>query len=164
MWDNAYLEQARSDWKTYNIIEEYSDAACHGLHYLQMTTEKLGKAALLRSGSSKLDSVQQNHRGFTSLLRMVSRSSALQYEFKMNSSQLKQHIQEMLPVAYVVEHLAPALANKGPNAEYPWETPTREVICPASFVFPVVQELRSPKGLKLLKLITTLLNKFDSFF
>jgi hypothetical protein len=40
VWDNAYLEQAKSDWEIYQVLIKKSHPACHELHYLQMTTEK----------------------------------------------------------------------------------------------------------------------------
>jgi len=69
MWAKAYLEQARSDWEAYKLIAGSACADCHGLHYLQMTTEKLGKAVLLRSKSS-LGSVSKTHNAFVRFLHV----------------------------------------------------------------------------------------------
>jgi hypothetical protein len=38
----AFLDQAQSDYAVYQFLN--GQAACHRLHYLQMATEKLGKA------------------------------------------------------------------------------------------------------------------------
>ncbi len=64
MWYNGYLEQARSDWKAYNILQVAPISNCHALHYLQMTTEKLGKALLLAYGTAKLPIFKRIHLYF----------------------------------------------------------------------------------------------------
>jgi hypothetical protein len=163
MWANAYLEQARSDWDTRRLIVENACAACHELHYLQMTTEKLGKAVLLRSGA-KLDDLSTTHKAFVRFLRVAARNSGLRQEFQFNARQLQAYVTGILPVANQVERLVPALAHDGPNAEYPWETPSGEVKVPASYAFPVAEELRGPQGRKLLGLISVILDRFDVFF
>jgi len=163
MWANAYLEQARSDWDTRKVVMENTCAACHELHYLQMTTEKLGKAGLLRGGTN-LDSVSRTHKTFVCFLRVAARNASLRQAFQFNARQLQAYVKEVLPVADQIERLAPALAQNGPNAEYPWETPSREVVVPASHDFPVADELKGPRGRKLLRLIVVILNRFDAFF
>lgn len=163
MWDNAYLSQARSDWETYQVMVKNACSACHQLHYLQMTTEKLGKAALLRSGIP-LDNVRGTHRAFVRFLQLSSRSRTLQGEFRMNARQLQAYIQGLLPIADQIERLAPALAQNGPNAEYPWEVPTGQVLIPASYSFPVALNLRERNGRKFLQFIKILLDKFDHLF
>jgi hypothetical protein len=163
MWANAYLEQARSDWDTGQVIMENSCGACHELHYLQMTTEKLGKAALLRSGVN-LDNVSATHKTFIRFLRVASRNSSLRRTLQFNARQLQAYVTEVLPVADQIERLAPTLAQNGPNAEYPWETPSGQVNVPVSYVFPVTKELSGPQGRKLLKLIHLILNEFDTLF
>ena len=163
MWANAYLEQARSDWETRKVVMENTCAACHELHYLQMTTEKLGKAGLLRGGTN-LDSVSRTHKTFVRFLRVAARNPSLREAFQFNARQLQAYVKEVLPVADQIERLAPALAQNGPNAEYPWETLSGEVKVPASYGFPVAKELRGPQGRKLLRLIDIIIDRFDVFF
>jgi hypothetical protein len=163
MWASAYLEQARSDWDARKLITENACAACHELHYLQMTTEKLGKAVLLRSGVN-LDNVNTTHKTFVRFLRVAARNPSLRQAFQFNVRQLQTYVKEVLPVADQIERLAPALAHDGPNAEYPWETPSGEVKVPASYAFPVTEELKGPQGRKLLKLVDFILDRFDAFF
>lgn len=164
MWDNAYLEQARSDWEIYQMLTKYSYPACHELHYLQMTTEKVGKAALLRRGVP-LPEVRRTHRAFVRSLQNASRNRGLQRVLGINARQLHAHITGILPIAHQIERLAPALAGDGANPEYPWEEPTTgDVYSPASYRFPVTQSLNQPNGRKLLRLIHILLEQFDRFF
>jgi hypothetical protein len=42
-WQLAFLRQARSDWETYQRIDDPTWPTCHRLHFLQMATEKLAK-------------------------------------------------------------------------------------------------------------------------
>jgi hypothetical protein len=164
MWANAYLEQARSDWDTYRVITENVCATCQELHYLQMTAEKLSKAALLRSRTTSPDDLRRTHRAFVNFLRFAARNPNLQRTLSMHGRQLRSYIQGILPIADRIERLAPALAQNGPNAEYPWEVPSGEVTAPASYTFPVTEELRRPEGRRLLKLTATILEGFEGFF
>ncbi|GAF97798.1 unnamed protein product, partial [marine sediment metagenome] len=75
-WDEAYLEQARSDWQMHDVVRQSSAATCHRLHYLQMTTEKLGKAGRLRAGAN-LATLRRSHRGFVRFLQLAARNQAL---------------------------------------------------------------------------------------
>jgi hypothetical protein len=63
-----------------------------------------------------------------------------------------------------IEHLAPALAQDGPNTEYPWEGPSGSIRAPASFSFPASAQLKQPNGRKLLRLLQALLDQFDILF
>lgn len=164
MWAEAYLEQARCDWATYELIEHNSGAPCQRLHYLQMTTEKLGKALLLRSGSVPLHKVTKSHQAFTAFLRLAARNPALTAELRMTATQLQQYVKGTLPMAHEIECLAPALAGGGPNAEYPWEAPSRAVIAPVCHTYAITADLSGPKGRNLLKLLKIVLVSFDHLF
>jgi hypothetical protein len=163
MWANAYLEQARSDWNTREVVSENGCAACHELHYLQMATEKLGKAALLRGGNP-LDSVTNTHKAFVSFLRVASRSPSLRQTLGFNARQLQAYVKGIEPIAERIERLVPTLSREGPNAEYPWETPRKEVIAPVSHAFSIMGDLRRPQGRKLLKLVSVILDGFERLF
>jgi len=164
MWARAYVEQARSDWDTGKVVTATKGcAACHWLHYLQMTTEKLGKAALLRSGGD-LEAIKTSHKAFVRFLRVAARSPSLRQMLGYNVQQLKAYVDEVLPIAEGIERLAPALAQQGPNAEYPWETPAGAIVAPASHNFSVLEDLRKPQGRKLLRLILRVLDNFDAIF
>jgi len=163
MWHDGYLKQARSDWDVYNMVSMNSVPDCHALHYLQMTTEKLGKALLL-AGGTDIRAVRRTHRAFTRFLQIAAKNHRLQKELGMTGRQLQAHVQQFLPVAYEIEHLAPALADSGPNVEYPWEDPVGTVNVPARYIFPVAAMLREPKGRNLLKLVKTTLTRFYACF
>ena len=59
-WMNAFLQQARSDWQAYNLVDHSTLPSCHAMHYLQMATEKLAKAALL-AGGMKPEELRNSH-------------------------------------------------------------------------------------------------------
>lgn len=162
MWAHAYLEQARSDWETYTVVSENDCAACHELHYLQMTTEKLGKAALLRSRTADLEDVRKTHKAFVSFLKVTARNPNIQEELSMSGRQLREYVIGLLPLADQIERLAPTLCQGGPNAEYPWETPSGEIMAPSLYNFSIAGDLSHPTGRKLLKLITVILAKPDA--
>jgi hypothetical protein len=82
----------------------------------------------------------------------------------MSSSQLRAHIKTLLPIAEAVERLAPALAHGGPNTEYPWESPNRQIHTPVRYDFPVLLELREPSGLNLLKIVNRVQQNFYRLF
>jgi len=163
MWANAYLEQARSDWDTREVVSENGCAVCHELHYLQMAAEKLGKAVLLRSGNP-LGSVIKTHKAFVSLLRVAAKNPSLRQRLGRSAHQLQEYMKGIEPIADQIERLAPALSREGPNAEYPWETPGKEVVAPVSHGFPIINDLRGPKGRQLLNFISLMINEFDRFF
>lgn len=161
MWSEAFWAQATSDWQIYEHLEKTSFAKCHALHYLQMATEKLAKAYLL-NGRTDIKDVRSTHRALTRYMLNLSRNSRLQDLMGMAAKQLRSHIQKLLPLAYEIEKLAPALAGDGPNPEYPWEAPKGIFNVPVSHAFIIVKTLRQPHGHNLIKLIRITLKNFHA--
>lgn len=164
MWAEAYLEQARADWRMLQLIREYEAPDCHALHYLQMTCEKLGKAFLITGGTISPHQAKSSHVAFKRFLQVASRNHVLRNLLKMTSSQFKAHVNQLLPIAETIERLTPALAHDGPNVEYPWESPNRQIHIPATHTFLVAHELRRPPGVNLLKIIDLILQQFYRLF
>jgi hypothetical protein len=164
VWADAYLEQARSDWQVWDLIRQHELPSCHALHYLQMTCEKLGKAFLITGGALSPEQAKNSHAAFKRFLQVASRNPALQRLLEMNSSQFRAHIKKMLPLAEAVERLAPALAQEGPNVEYPWQSPDRKIHAPARHDFPVLRHLLEPSGLNLIKIVDLVLQRFYRLF
>jgi len=159
MWSEVFLIQAKSDWQVYEHLEKTPLPHCHALHYLQMATEKLAKSYLL-AGRSDIKTVRASHHGLTRFLQLVWRNKGLQEEMGMTAKKLVAHIQQLLPLAYTIESLAPAIAGNGPNPEYPWEAPQNTFHAPAVYEFTISKALREPRGRNLIKLIRTALTKF----
>lgn len=160
MWSEAFLAQAKSDWQVYEHLEKTAFSKCHALHYLQMATEKLAKAYLLK-GRTDIKNVRSTHQALTRYLQDLSRNKRLQRVMGMASKPLRMHVQQLLPLAYKIEKLAPALAGEGPNPEYPWEVPKGVLHIPANHEFALGKALRQPRGHNLIKLIRMALQKFD---
>jgi hypothetical protein len=164
VWADAYLEQARSDWQVWELIRNHELPPCHALHYLQMTGEKLGKAFLLTGGALSLEQARNSHVAFKRFLQFASRHPELQRLLEMNSAQFRAHIKNMLPLADAIERLAPALAQDGPNVEYPWQSHDRKIHTPAKHDFSVLRQLLEPSGLNLIKIVDLVLRKFYRLF
>jgi hypothetical protein len=162
MWGNAFLQQARSDWKAYKDIQDRSLDACHKLYYLRATTEKLGKAALLKSSVYKSENIRK-HKFFVKYLQQAHKNPNLCKSLGMKSSQVKEYINSILSLANSIQNLAPGEGNDGANAEYPWETGGK-VYVPASYKFPEAGQLETVEGRKFLKLVQSILEKFESSY
>ncbi|MFQ5630662.1 MAG: hypothetical protein ACE5I1_17970 [bacterium] len=145
-WQMAFLKQARADWDAYNRTRDTAWATCHRLYYLQMTTEKLGKALLI-AGHAKLEMITQSHTAFVKFMRIVSNNRKLQEVLGMKKSQLRARFKRLLPLAYEIEILAPALAQSGPNPEYPWKDTSGRILAPVDYSFPLLKQLQNPQPL-----------------
>jgi hypothetical protein len=120
-WRDALLAQARSDFEMLQFLRRHQAPFCHQLHFLQMATEKLGKGfATAPSGTQPL----KVHRAFVGLLRSVKSSVQLQRSCHCGTGQVDAYIISLLPLARMIEDLAPSNANDGPNPEYPWRGQT----------------------------------------
>ncbi len=160
MWANAFLAQAESDWEMYKKMSRANEPACHILHYLQMATEKLGKAYYL-SARTGVDEVQNSHQAFTKFLRLVARNGKLQKALSMNSAQLRAQVRQLLPIAHAIEKLAPALAKGSINTEYPWQAPDGTVKIPIHYEFALSATLQEKSGRRLLELVKAIFENFS---
>lgn len=136
IWRNAYFQQAWSDFKVYQDLNNRREAFCHQLHYLQMTTEKLAKGfqCVIGSGPHPM-----THFVFVDFLQGLKRQPRL-FSSRMRFKTMKQfslHVQSLLPVANLIEQLAPAGGNYSRiNPEYPWTDATGNVYSPVMYGFP----------------------------
>ncbi len=117
-----WWRQARSDRAVFDLLRRQGAAPCHLLHYLQMATEKLGKAYFWRSGVAP----PKTHASFVKFLRALGcvPSSKRQrladvFGFRRFKS-FRAWMRRACSFAYPLERLAPALAGDGENTEYPW--------------------------------------------
>jgi hypothetical protein len=129
-----------------------------------MVTEKLGKA-LLVAGHVKVEAIIQSHAAFVKFLRVVTHNRKLQKALGMKQSQFKERFKRLLPLAYDIELLAPALARDGPNPEYPWKDASGNVLAPVDYSFPLIKQLqKTPQGIQLLRYIEIVFMQFEEFF
>ena len=134
-FQQRWFEQIRSDHSVLVILRKQGAAPCHQLHYLQMVTEKLGKAYFWRTGSPP----PKSHISFVRFLQTLDDRSRTDVDriAKLlgfaKASALEAWIRTVAPLAHAIEHLAPALAgDSGPNPEYPWPR-IAPIHAPASF-------------------------------
>jgi hypothetical protein len=139
-----FLVQARTDFAVFQLlVKESALPCCHALHYLQMATEKLGKAHAWKDGLP-----HNTHRAFVGFLRSLSANRQAQklLGFEGQNANWIHTIRKSTSLAQQIEDLAPSLAQDGPNPEYPWP-PNAPTVTPAEHTFPVWTEIReTPAG------------------
>jgi hypothetical protein len=140
-------------------------AECHSLHYLQMVTEKIAKAYFWRNGSPP----PKNHAGFVQFLRFLGQIKkpndreriANLFTFQ-RFSDFQNWICAVLPMAYDLERLAPALAKDGPNPEYPWPHEEPET-APVDHRFAEWARLTTGQGRDLMRVIRIAVESFEEY-
>jgi len=163
-WQIAFLQQAKSDWQAYQRTRQADWPTCHRLLFLQMASEKLGKAVLI-TGPSRLETITQSHAAFVMFMRVAGNNHKLQKVVVMKKSQQRAQFKSLLPLAHEIELLAPALAQGGPNPEYPWQDTSGDIFAPTNYPFPLIQRLhQTPQGIQLLKYVEIFLQRFEELF
>ena len=161
-----WWEQARCDHDVLLLLRNHGAAPCQQLHYLQMVTEKLGKAYFWRSGQPP----KKSHASFVRFLqalddrpnRDLSRIATLLGFGR--AADFENWIPTITPLAYALERLAPALAgDNGPNPEYPWPRISPAYV-PATYEFEIwTQFTDSGKGRQLLRVVDAAVLEFPSY-
>jgi len=164
-FQRLWWQQAKSDHEVFLLLRRQGAAKCHLLHYLQMVTEKVAKAYFWRSGAPP----PRSHAGFVQLLRIFLgsvRGKERQRVAKLfgfsSFSGFQNWIRAALPIAYDLEHLAPALAGDGPNPEYPWPR-ARPNLAPANYGFPEWASLATGQGRSLMNVIRIAVERFSEY-
>jgi len=156
--------QAASDFKAYELMVKSAMPACHAIHYLQMSTEKLAKAYFWKSAIAP----SKSHAGVVQFLRRLGTipqskqsqlAAALYYRRYVD---LQNWIRKSLPIARELERIAPALAGQGENPEYPWphENP---IATPTEHQFAVWRTLTSADGRAFLRQLKFMLDEFMNY-
>jgi hypothetical protein len=163
-FQQVWWQQAKSDHEAFLLIRGEGIARCHSLHYLQMATEKIAKAYFWRSGSPP----PQKHTGFPTFLRFLGQIRASDRDRIAELFTFKRYvdfqnwIRGVIPIAHDIEHLAPALANNGPNPEYPWPHAQPE-FAPANHDFAIWPTLTSGRGRDLMRVIHIAVDRFPDY-
>ncbi len=161
----VWWQQAQSDHSLFIKLRRIGAHECHLLHYLQMTTEKLSKAYLWRSGKVP----PKTHTGFVRFLKALldRRSADLERIAKSlgfgRGVDLENWVSSVQLLAYALQNIAPAEAQDGPNPEYPWphESPAN---CPASHNFALWKQLlNTGHGRKLMDFIGRAITNFAAY-
>jgi len=155
-----FLVQARTDFEVFKLLCKQSGLPeCHALHYLQMATELLAKAHAWRNGPPP-----ESHRALVPFLQGLShnRKAQKQLGFERLNENWRSLIKKSLSFADRIQQLAPALADNGPNPEYPWPRAVPRT-APAEHRFEIWQELQTGPGRQFIKLIGNLFKDADTF-
>lgn len=149
-----FLVQAKSAYAVFTVLTaDQTLHHCHALHYLQMATELLAKANAWRGGP-----VGRSHKAFVTFLRGLSSNTKAQQRlgYGGQNENWAHTIRKIIPIAEHLQKMAPALAEDGPNPEYPWP-PDAPTTAPAEYTFPIWEELTGTSyGRKLVTLIRNL--------
>ena len=166
-FQRVWWEQTKSDHSILLLLRKVDANPCHQLHYLQMVTEKLGKAYFWRSGKplQKL-----SHAIFVKFLQALDDRRGADVARIAKSlgfnrpDDLQNWIPTIAPLAHELERLAPDLAGlNGPNPEYPWPW-TKPQHAPISFEFPIWSQLtETGRGRQLLKVIDAAVLEFPKY-
>jgi hypothetical protein len=133
-WKEAYIKQAKSDFMIYKEFSKTRKPICQQLHYLQMATEKLAKSYLcsLQNGHPKI-----THFALVKFLKICKRQPDIRAKlgFENKHTRFSSYIDSLLPIADMIEQLAPVGTKLDrPNPEYPWIS-NKEVIPPIDYDF-----------------------------
>jgi len=116
-----------------------------------MTAEKVAKGFQTAPGAAP---IARSHVAFVSFVRAAGNMPQIQHACKIGSRrQFSAYVQSLLPLASVLERLAPALAGDGRNAEYPWEH-DGQVTAPVEEGFLDLNVRRDPRAIKLMQFIS----------
>jgi hypothetical protein len=161
-WHVAFARQALSDKQVYDYLCEnkYLDI-CQGLHFLQMTFEKLCKAHLLAPGnvSQRPDNVFSSHSVIAKQMPRIYMKFCERHNITLKSWE----ITEVRILCKNINELSPSVGSDE-NCEYPWEKnflfdDDTFVVAPVEHEFAVANEIKRHIGTKLLKCLSALLNE-----
>ena len=126
-WADAYLAQALADFEGAKAVAQGGVAPSVLAMLLQMVFEKLGKAALLRSGAVSLLWAQSSHEAASRFLLVLRRE-----RWRLDPIGGTKTWEDVLWVVDSLERAHPSVAvGAAPQLEYPWEIPPGEVMWPA---------------------------------
>jgi len=173
----ALLRQARSDFSVYEYLTSLDRDAvpeCHPLHFFQMCTEKLAKAAFDALG---MTTDPYSHIAFSHVPSHLARRDVARALGFRSFHAYRDFLRRAAPLFRRVDELNPAVgqqmpaggAGDGPNVEYPWEARNPDGyptwIAPSEFNFRLlIQMERSGDAAKMLDFVRQLLDRFEAVF
>ncbi len=144
-WARAYKAQARADMAGARALADSNAPQSVRVMLLQMTMEKLAKAALLASGSISLSRARSSHKASVSLVQQLihNKRACRVLGWERRTVRIK-----ILPLIEELEAAQPQSGEENKDApvlEYPWESPTGEIQWPEAHL-PIVRRMRQPGG------------------
>jgi hypothetical protein len=163
-FQRLFLVQARSDFRVFELLrkqwEEADLPACHALHYLQMATEKLGKAKAWQHGPPG-----KTHGGFKGFMKGLQskREAQKKLGYEGRNANWYHLLRKSLPLAQMIQDLAPSGHEDKPNPEYPWPV-NSPLFAPAEFKFKIWSDLQdTDEERQFLKLLGNLIKVAEAF-
>ena len=119
-WSGAFLEQAKSDYEVFRLLNASRQSLCHRLHYMQMASEKTAKSFLCKKGSQSKP--QKSHKVLTQFLHASKGHPFIRERLGFGDNYLAYctYIESIMDIADKIENLAPSGTKEQPNPEYPW--------------------------------------------
>jgi len=171
----AFRRQAASDFALFELLASGQRAAvaeCHPLHYLQMATEKLAKAAFIALGAEGF--ARYSHVAFSHLRQgLKQRAFAERLGFSTWTS-YRAFLDGTAALCREIDELNPSVGpqrvgggpQEGPNCEYPWRGRDASGVerwhTPAEHRFGLLDRLqRQAAGTQLIGFIRRLIERFD---
>ena len=174
---DAFVAQARSDYRVFRLLLEADRQIvpeCHPLHYLQMATEKLAKAAM---SASDVEHERYSHIAFSTLPRQLARRDVARKLGYPTFDAYRAFLRRTAPLFRRIDELNPSVgpagvgtgAGNSPNVEYPWlgrdELGSEAWVVPARFSFGIAgKATRRGDFLQVLRFVEALLHRFDTIF
>jgi hypothetical protein len=172
----AFLKQAASDYAVFRMLLDLDRdivPACHPLHYLQMATEKLAKAAMIALGQPI---ERLTHIAFSQIPYALARTDIANRLGWKNGKAFRQFLKKSSPIFRKIDELNPSvgaqraasMARQQPNVEYPWLV--RDAAgdlswqAPVVHEWPLIEQLRSGQGAQVLRFVEILLGRFGALF
>jgi hypothetical protein len=140
-WANGYLSQAREDLKGAAAVSGQAPSVFGML--LQMTFEKMAKAALLRSKQMTIGGAQSTHAAAGRMVHVLRLNRRILRELGDGNEYAWK---EVFPLVTELERAHPKhAAADAPKLEYPWEdAATRDIRWPARDL-PVARRFGDPQ-------------------
>ena len=161
-WAEAFFAQASEDLAAAKKLEGETPSVLAML--LQMTFEKMAKAALLRSGQATIEQVCRSHAAASRMLAVMKRNRSM---LRTLGNGYEYAWKDVLPVVTELERAHPQLAGRGPQLEYPWEEADSGGIRWPARDLPIAQRLAAPGsmlGSRVMKFAAQLEQQFDQVF
>lgn len=173
---DAFHRQAASDWLVFRFLVQanrISVPACHPLHYLQMSSEKLAKAAMLALGQLPDTST---HVAFSRLPILLARRDIARRLGWSSGRAFRQFLKTASPIFREIDELHPSVGTQNAtavvrgqtNVEYPWKANNvngrLDWHVPAEHQWTLVNRLRSGQGAQVLRFLELLLDNFNEIF
>jgi len=159
-WAAGYYQQARADMSAARVLQGGEPSVTAML--LQMILEKLGKAALLRSGQITVEKARSTHAAASAMMQQLGRNARACKRLGYQPGTVRDYL---VPLVDRLERSQPALTPGGPHLEYPWEASSGEIQWPAQHL-EVAKAFRptSSYGVRLFAFADQLCARFDQVF